>query len=119
MNAIEALQALRDGKKIRHIRADEGEYWHIKKNGFLADNSGESQSFIIFGIDDIVGNRWELFSTYKEKEYRNLFVSLQSKIFTEIERNEVDKEEVGEILNYLKNTYDAIKAVIEEEKENE
>lgn len=31
MNAIEALQALRDGKKIRHIRADEGEYWYIKK----------------------------------------------------------------------------------------
>ena len=118
MNVIEALQALKDGKKIRHIRDDEGEYLHIK-NGWVKDNSGESQSLIVFNIDDIVGDRWELFSTYKEKEYRNLFVSLQSKIFTEIERNEVDKEEAGEILNYLKNTYDVIKAVIEEEKENE
>lgn len=116
MNAIEALQALKDGKKIRHVRADEGEYWHIK-DGWLKDNSGEGQSLIVFNIGDIVGERWELFSTYKEKEYRDLFVALQTKIFTDIERKEVSKEEVDEILRCLKNTYNAIEEIVVDEEE--
>ena len=72
MNAIEAMQALKDGKKIRkrHWR-DRKIHIQLNKNGQIVDPRGDA---IAMNTYNLVSDEWEL---YDDTEYFDFFEAIK------------------------------------------
>ena len=72
MTIVEALKALREGKKVRNKIWEEHEYIMLK-NGFIKYGNGVTHRIDIYGEYDMCDDTWEEYKepilTDKEKEY--------------------------------------------------
>ena len=70
MNYIEALQALVDGKKIRHKSWDKGEYAYIRECLILT-NVGTTRTLSTNCLASITDDKWEIYQTEEDRLIRN------------------------------------------------
>lgn len=72
MTIVEALKALREGKKVRNKIWEEGEYIMLK-NGFIKYGNGVTHRIDVYGEYDMCDDAWEEYKEEvldeKEKEY--------------------------------------------------
>ena len=72
MTIVEALKALREGKKVRNKIWEEDEYIMLK-NGFIKYGNGVTHRIDVYGEYDMCDDTWEEYKepilTDKEKEY--------------------------------------------------
>ena len=72
MTIVEALKALREGKKVRNKIWEEHEYIMLK-NGFIKYGNGVTHRIDVYGEYDMCDDTWEEYKepilTDKEKEY--------------------------------------------------
>lgn len=66
MNYIEALQALKDSKKIRKNSWDKGKYVYIEDN-FIVTDCGDVIDLVVDDLEDITKDKWELYQTEEDK----------------------------------------------------
>lgn len=67
MNYIEALQALVDGKKIRHKSWGKDIYRFIGADDKFCNDLNAQTSFMIYNKNEILSDSWELYKTEEEK----------------------------------------------------
>lgn len=70
MNYIEALQALMDGKKIRHKNWDKDDYVHLVKGTICTDYRGRIE-LSICDLEDLTEDNWEIYQTEEDRLIRN------------------------------------------------
>lgn len=71
MNYIEALQALVDGKKIRHKSWDKGVYRFIGADDKFYNDISAQTSFMIYNKNEILSDSWEIYQTEEERLITN------------------------------------------------
>ena len=75
MNVIEALNALKEGKRVRNKIWEEGEYIMLK-NGFIKYGNGVTHRIDVYGEYDMCDDTWEEYKepalAEAEKEYEKL-----------------------------------------------
>lgn len=67
MNYIEALQALVDGKKIRHKSWGKDAYRFIGADDKLYSDIEAQTSFMIYNKNEILSDSWEIYQTEEER----------------------------------------------------
>lgn len=67
MNYIEALQALAEGKKIRHKSWDKGVYRFIGADDKFYNDINAQTSFMIHNKNEILSDSWELYQTEEDR----------------------------------------------------
>lgn len=70
MNYIEALQALKDGKKIRKNSWGKNDYVYIRECLILT-NDGTTMELTTDCLSEITDDRWELYQTEEDRLIRN------------------------------------------------
>ncbi len=60
MTAVEALQALRNGQKVRRLEWSDGYYAQVVGNAILKLPSHERAGNIYLGVHEFFNNDWEI-----------------------------------------------------------
>ena len=99
MNVIEALNALKEGKRVRNKIWEEGEYIMLK-NGFIKYGNGVTHRIDVYGEYDMCDDTWEEYKepalTEEERERLRAMVRLFGRRMDHIrEIREYTLEELG------------------------
>ena len=60
MTAVEALQALRNGQKVRRLKWSNGHYAQVVGNAILILPANERAINIYLGVHEFFNNDWEI-----------------------------------------------------------